>query len=154
METIRTPEKRTAFLAVLAETGIVRRGLEAISISRSAAYKWRDEDADFAAAWDKALAIGIGALEDEAHRRAFEGTPELVLVGDGDAAKPVEVNRKYSDTLAIFLLKAHRPDRYRERSEVTVRKGDPSTMTEAEIRQEIAELQLRLDDAATETPTE
>ena len=26
--------------------------------------------------------------------------------------------RKYSDSLTMFLLKAHRPDKYRERSEV------------------------------------
>lgn len=114
-----TPEKLSAFCAALAETGIVARACKAVDITRETAYKWRRLDPDFKAAWDDALEIGITALEDEAHRRAFDGAAEPVY----HLGKAVGETRKYSDTLAIFLLKAHRPDKYRERAEVEHKGG-------------------------------
>lgn len=71
-----TPEKLTAFCAALAETGIVGKACAAIGMSRHQVYLWRREMPDFAADWDDALKIGITALEDEAHRRAFLGVDE------------------------------------------------------------------------------
>lgn len=118
-----TPEKLTAFCAALAETGIVARACKAVDISRVTAYEWRNEIPEFAAAWDKALAIGVTALEDEAHRRGFEGVDEGVY----HQGVLVDTQRKYSDTLAIFLLKAHKPEKYRENSrmELTGANGGP-----------------------------
>lgn len=111
-----TPERLTAFCAALAETGIVAKACKAVDISRVTAYEWRNEIPEFAKAWDKALQVGISALEDEAHRRAFEGTDEGVY----HQGVLVDTQKKYSDTLAIFLLKAHRPEKYRERSDVSI----------------------------------
>jgi hypothetical protein len=34
---------------------------------------------EFGAAWDKARQLGVDALEDEAHRRAFEGNEKTVF---------------------------------------------------------------------------
>lgn len=113
MESIRTPERRLAFLTVLADTANVSRACSGAGIGRTAAYQWRNDDLDFKKSWDEALEIGIGALEDEAHRRAFEGTDEPVHY----LGQRCDTIKKYSDTLAIFLLKAHRPDKYRERFE-------------------------------------
>lgn len=110
-----TPEKLTAFCAALAETGIVARACKAVSITRQTAYEWRREDPAFKKAWEEALEIGISALEDEAHRRAFRGVPERHYKN----GELIDTTRKYSDTLAIFLLKAHKPDRYRERHDIT-----------------------------------
>ena len=109
-----TPERKAAFCAALAESGIVARACKAVNISRQTAYQWREQQEDFAKEWDRALKIGITALEDEAHRRAFEGTDEPVFY-QGVASGSV---RKYSDTLAIFLLKAHKPEKYRERMDI------------------------------------
>jgi len=106
--------KKEGFLAVLAQGCNVGRACSAVQIDRTTAYVWRDRDADFAAAWDKALRIGVSALEDEAHRRAFDGVDEPVF-HKGDVCGAV---RKYSDTLAIFLLKAHNPDKYRENAKL------------------------------------
>ena len=92
MRTIRTPKKCTAFLRVLASGSSVRAACEAAGISKTAAFAWRNDDADFAAAWDQANETGTEALEDEAVRRALAG----------------------SDTMMIFLLKARRPMVYRE----------------------------------------
>jgi hypothetical protein len=132
MKTIRTPEKATAFLSVLAETCNVGKACYGAGIGRVSAYEWRRDDPEFAAAWDEAMRIGVSALEDEAHRRGFEGNEEPVF-HLGVQAGTV---RKYSDTLAIFLLKAHDPEKYRERTEsrtsgslaVTVATGVPESI--------------------------
>lgn len=175
-----TPEKLTAFCAALAETGIVAKACKAVDISRVTAYQWRDEIPEFAAAWDKALQVGITALEDEAHRRGFEGVDEPlthqgqltyqyerdenghlvfdeVVTGEVDG-KPVTVKqprllldenrrplvesvKKYSDTLAIFLLKAHKPEKYRERTQMDVSNSDGSlTMDDATRSARVAQL--------------
>lgn len=132
-----TPEKLTAFCAALAETGIVAKACKAVDISRVTAYEWRNEIPEFAEAWDKALKIGVTALEDEAHRRAFDGTEEGIF----QQGVMVGTQRKYSDTLAIFLLKAHNPDKYRENSKVELSgRLAINDMSEDEIRAELATL--------------
>jgi hypothetical protein len=147
METIRTPEKAIAFCAVLAETGIVMRALEGAGISRNAAYSWRRDDPEFAAAWERALEIGITALEDEVHRRAFEGVLEPIY-HQGEQCGEV---RKHSDVLSMFLLKAHRPAKYRDnaRMELTGADGGAVEITDtdraAKIAAILAAAQMRKD---------
>lgn len=173
-----TPERLTAFCAALAETCRVDKACKAVGISRVSAYKWREAMPDFRAAWDNAIKVGITALEDEAHRRAFEGvaepvvhqgnfTPlfeeerdasgEVVLGEDGrpklrprldENGEPMVASvRKYSDTLAIFLLKAHAPDKYRERTSVDLNaKVNINEMSEAEIAAELAALGVAIPD--------
>ena len=109
-------EKKMAFLTVLAETCNVSRAAKAIGISRITVYEWRDAFAEFAAAWDKAKQLGVDALEDEAHRRAFEGNEKAVYHQGTECG----VIREYSDTLAIFLLKAHKPAKYRENAHLNI----------------------------------
>ncbi len=123
-----TPERLSAFCAALAETGIVARACAAVGISRQTAYEWREEIPEFAEAWGRALKIGVTALEDECHRRGFEGTDEPVF----HLGEQVATVKKYSDTLAIFLLKAHNPEKYRERHgyEVAGPGGAPLTATD------------------------
>ncbi len=108
--------KRERFLSYLADTCNVSRSCRLAGVDRSDMYKLRKSDENFAYAWDQAKELGIGALEDEMHRRAFEGT--LVTNQYG-------TRRKYSDVLAIFLLKAHKPDKYcdRYRTELSGPKG-------------------------------
>lgn len=136
-----TPEKLTAFCAALAETGIVGRACAAVDISRQTAYQWREKEPEFAEAWDKALRIGVSALEDEAHRRGFEGTLEPVFHHGGECGAV----RKYSDTLAIFLLKAHNPEKYRDNSRVELAGSlELKRKSDAEIDAEIAELAAKV----------
>jgi len=143
-----TPEKLTAFLAVLAETCQVRKACAAVSISAYTAYKWRKELPEFAADWDEALKAGLYSLESEAHRRAFEGTDKPVF-HQGAVCGTV---REYSDTLAIFLLKSHDPAKYREntRMELTGADGGPVQMDDkaasARLAQLLAMAQQRKDD--------
>lgn len=120
-----TPEKLAAFCAALVESCNVGKACAAIGVSRTWAYDLRDANPAFAAAWDAAMGRGVSALEDEAHRRAFDGVEEPVF----HLGKQVASVQKYSDTLAIFLLKAHAPEKYRERTDVNVK----GTLTLAEL---------------------
>lgn len=107
----RTPKKKAAFLEALAQTASVCRACQLARLGRRTVYDWRDADPDFAKAWDAALERGTDALEDEAVRRAFQGTLKPVY----QQGLRVGTIREYSDTLLIFMLKARRPHRFRER---------------------------------------
>lgn len=115
--TSRTVEKgdwKTIFLKTLAMSGVVTTACYKAKVSRQTAYKTREEDADFATAWDEALDAAADRMEEEADRRAVVGTLKPVFQG----GKKVGSIREYSDTLLIFRLKAVRPEKYRERSDV------------------------------------
>lgn len=132
-----TPEKLSAFCAALAETCQVRKACRAVDISIQTAYQWRKTLPEFETAWDEALKAGLHGLESEAHRRAFDGVDEPVF-HLGDVCGTV---KKYSDTLAIFLLKAHAPEKYRENSRMELAGSLAlSSMSEEEIKAELATL--------------
>lgn len=86
---------KATFLKAFASMPNVSTACKRAKISRETAYEWREQDLDFAADWDAAAEASCDALEDVARQRAIET----------------------SDTLLIFLLKAHRPLLYRERVE-------------------------------------
>ena len=78
--------------------------------------RWREEDGAFCVA-ERDVREGIAdQLEAEAVRRAFRGVRRPVYQGGLLAGYLTE----YSDQLLIFVLKAMRPERFRERSEVSV----------------------------------
>lgn len=105
---------KAAFLDNLRETANVTLAARAAGVSSGTVYKHKREDVLFAERWDEAMQEAIDMLEHEAHRRAFRGTEEPVFYQGSECGYVT----KYSDSLAMFLLKAHRPDKYRERSEV------------------------------------
>src|SRR5512135_3384608 len=129
MRTIRTPKKKKAFLAALAAGSSVGAACHAAAMCRSVAYAWRDDNADFRDEWDAAIEAGTDELEDEARRRAMNG----------------------SDTLLIFMLKARRPAIYRpaprevavldpELAKYAEQQRRIQAMTAEEMAAEIAEL--------------
>ena len=78
-------------------------------------------DLDFAAAWEEAEERAVDRLEAEAWRRAVDGVPEP-LVSSGkvvrdDDGQPLAI-RRYSDTLMLALLKARRPEKFKDRAVV------------------------------------
>jgi hypothetical protein len=133
-----TPEKKSAFCAALAASGgNVARACEAIDVARITAYRWRADDPEFAKAWDEAKAIGLDALEDEATRRAFEGCEKPVF-HQGTMCGTV---REYSDTLAIFLLKGGKPEKFRETSKVELHGSlNVQQLSDEQLNAEIARL--------------
>lgn len=133
-----TDRARETFLEHLAETANVKAACQVAGIARQTAYRWREEDTGFADEWAKALERGIEACESEAFRRAFEGVDKPVYQG----GRMVGTTREYSDSLAQFMLKAHAPEKYRERSDVHLHGAlSVGKMSEAELEAEIAEAQ-------------
>lgn len=90
------------------------RSCRVAGIARRTVYVWREADEAFAKAWDTAVEHGTDALEDEAVRRAHEGTLKPVYQG----GKKMGTIREYSDTFLIFTLKARRPDKFKDRAVV------------------------------------
>lgn len=119
---LRAQEKRDVFLAALAETGNVTRSARRVGIVPSTAYGWREVDSDFASAWESALRDAVDALEGEAYRRAYEGVARPVYMSGGKDVGPVVAGyvQEYSDTLMCLLLKAHHPERFRERTDARI----------------------------------
>lgn len=111
MDTIWTPEKwQQVFLRQLSKTGNVSDACRKAKVARSQAYAKRESEKGFADAWEEALEIAVERLELEARRRAERGVLEPVYY----LGQKVGAVRKYSDTLLIFLLKAHKPRMYRD----------------------------------------
>lgn len=90
--------KKALFLVAFARQGVVSYAAKAAGVGRRTVYDWLEKDPDFRTLFADAEQEGIDALEAEAHKRAIGG----------------------SDVLLIFLLKASRPSKYRERVDVTM----------------------------------
>jgi hypothetical protein len=110
-----TAAKRRAVLAALAQNGNVTAACEAAKVNRSFYYDSL-ADESFAAAAAEALDAAADRLEEEARRRAETGIDEPVFY----QGKKCGSIRRYSDTLLIFLLKAARPNKYRERTSMQI----------------------------------
>lgn len=109
----RTPTKNKAFFDALSSGSTVGAACEKAGYTRSNVYRWREEDSQFAAAWDDADEAAVERMEAEADRRAIEGTDKPVF----HRGEQCGIVREFSDTLLIFRLKAKRPAVYRERFE-------------------------------------
>ena len=107
----KEPAWRKIFLRYLAESGNITEAAYLAGVTRQAAYKVRKVDAAFADAWDESEEDAIQALELEARRRAKDGVEKPVFHAGEECGRI----RQYSDVLMMFLMKAHRPDKYRDR---------------------------------------
>lgn len=121
---------QACFLEALRDSCNVTVACQTVGISSSTAYGLRKTDPLFAERWDEALSEGVDLLEHEAHRRAFRGVSEPIYY-KGEEVGSV---RKYSDPLTMFLLKAHRPAKYRDNAalELTGKNGGPLEISEQE----------------------
>jgi hypothetical protein len=88
---------KKAFLEHFRAHGNVSWACRAVGITRRpTVYEWQEHDDEFAAAFREAEIEATETLEQEAYRRAFQG----------------------SDTLLIFLLKARAPTKYRDNARI------------------------------------
>jgi hypothetical protein len=114
----RTGQWRQKFLTALAAGGNVSYAADAAGIDRNTAYAARKKDSQFAEAWTDAIDRAADVLEEEARRRAVEGLPRFKFHQGEPIINPETklpyVEREYSDTLLIFLLKGARPHKFRE----------------------------------------
>jgi hypothetical protein len=114
---------RPHFLAALRDTGIVTDACKIADVARSTAYEERQRNEDFALAWHDVEEETTERMEREAVRRAAEGV-ERAVYHQGEV---VGHERHFSDVLLMFMLKARRPETYREttRHEHTGANGGP-----------------------------
>jgi len=105
--------RKAQFLVEYRQRLRIDKSAEAVGVDRSTIYEWRKKDEQFCKDMDEVRDLIASALEDEAYRRAVEGIDKPQTV-----AGQREVVREFSDTLCIFLLKAARPEKYRERYDV------------------------------------
>ena len=103
-------KKRKVFLRVLAETGQVTEASRACGYTTpTTLQRFRRENEDFAEEWDDALQAAKHMLADEIWRRAKDG----VLEPQFHKGEIVGYVPKYSDTLAMFILRKLDPS-YRD----------------------------------------
>lgn len=157
----------TPFLEHLRTSCNVAESCRQVGVASGVAYALRKTDADFAASWEDALEDSYDYLEAEARRRAFEGVEEPVvyqgqlspifarnpdgtLETDDDGRPVLVINpdgspkylsvRKYSDSLAQFLLKGYRRKKFGEKIELTGKDGGPVAIDETARAARVAQL--------------
>lgn len=117
-----THPKKRAYFEALSTTPSFTEAARLAGISRKTGFTYRNEaNEKTRALLDLALQMGIRRAEDEAWRRGTEGWEEPVYQG----GKLVGTKLVKSDTMLIFMLKAAKPEKYRERFEHSGPAGGP-----------------------------
>ena len=120
-----------AFLIEVSQHGNTTQAVETIGIDRSTPYDRKEAHPEFARRWKYAKLEAADRLEAEARRRAVEGVEEPVYGRVGkDQDGLIGTVRKYSDTLLIQLLRANKPEKFKDRvaNELTGKNGGPVQM--------------------------
>lgn len=106
--------RKRAWLEAFEESGTVVGACKSTGMPRSTAYLWRTKDEAFLLAWHDIEEATTERMEREAYRRGVEGVQRDVY----HMGRVVGAERQYSDVLLIFMLKARRPERYRDNVKV------------------------------------
>lgn len=114
----KVPESRLQerYLAALPKYFTVSAALTSAGCSARELARWREQDGSFLVREQDARNQLADRLEAEAIRRAFKGVRQPVYQGGLLAGYITQ----YSDQLLTLMLKAMRPEKYRDRSEVSV----------------------------------
>lgn len=108
--------KRKAFLKYLRQTGKVAFSARKAGFAdTSYLHKLKQQDEEFAAEWAAAIDAAMDRFEDEAIRRAVEGVDKAVMY----KGEVVHYEKEYSDQLLMFMLRAGRPDKFRDNVNVS-----------------------------------
>ena len=116
----QSKRRKHAFLESYRQWANISYACEQSGVARPNVYWWQEHDEQFALDFKLAGEQATERLEKEAWRRSVEGTPyERTSYWHGE---PVGTDRKieYSDQLMMLLLRARRPDLYREKVDVGV----------------------------------
>jgi transposase-like protein len=119
----RRDTKKKRFIETLAAQGTVSHAAQAAGVSRNTAYRWRQDDLEFAEAWDEAHEKAVDVVESSLYEKAVSG-----------------------DTICmIFYLKAHRPI-YRDRLNIDLKQ------VQSEIEERMAQIRENPDLLARAIP--
>lgn len=118
--TLRASQRaRALFLTELAARGNITDACAVAQIGRRTVYEWKAADPAFAADWDTAVNTAVDSAEREAWRRAIEGIDKPLIGRVGkDQDGVVTVIKEYSDAILLRILSAHRPEKWREKSQI------------------------------------
>lgn len=121
---------KTLFLDSLSSSPNVAAAAKAARVNRPYVYEVRGDDKEFAAAWDNAINVSLDSAEGEMYRRAVQGFDKPVFYQGTECG----LVREHSDSLLMFLLKAHRPEKYREtiQQQLTGKDGGPIEIADIE----------------------
>lgn len=116
-------EWHDVFFDALKKSFNVAGSAKAAGVARQYVYQVRSENVEFARRWEDAIGHSLETAEGELYRRSVHGVLKPVYQNGKEVGKI----REYSDTLLIFLLKSHKPDRYNPpiKQEHTGAGGDP-----------------------------
>jgi len=128
---------KARFLDEFRQRGNITDSVRAVGIARATPYRWCEADPKFAEAFADAAEEALDLLEGETRRRAM-GEVQTPVYHRGEVVGHIP---RYSDSLLMFLLRAHRPEKYRERYENRVGDSDGRPMLP------LAEIRAFLDDS-------
>ena len=94
---------------------MIKRACKVAGVGRSSHYEWMEANPEYLRAFEDAQEDAADNLEAEVYRRAVKGVRKPIGWYKGVAGGYV---REYSDLLLMFVLKALRPEKYRERVDV------------------------------------
>ena len=139
VRTARTRKaKQAPFLTAFRRTGSVTGAAREAGVSRSAHYKWVEVDPEYAEQFENANEEMVDGLEQEARRRALEGVDEPVYY----KGERVGSFRRYSDALLILLLRAKRPEQYRDSVDVNSRIDDTAAVIDPKVMKSLTDEEL------------
>jgi hypothetical protein len=118
------PDQR-AFINAYLMRGSIRGAVKASKIHHLYHYKWKDEDANYQAAFARAEAVVLDDDIASIRKRGIEGWDEPL---DNKGRLTGDVKRRFSDNLAMFYIKAKNPsfkDSHKP-SDVTINIGSDS----------------------------
>lgn len=149
--------KQTRFLKAYRESGNIKHSCKVAGINRQTYYNWRDHDEAFQAELPDAREDACDTLEFAAYDRAVQGIPRKVVsmgrvvyeeipVLDEEGkpklnkqeepivrhGKPL-IEREYSDSLLITLLKGNLPKKYKDKVELVGKNDGPVQTQQVEI---------------------
>ena len=117
-----TPSKLKKFFSVFSVCGVIGTACKASNISRSRIDQLRKEDPSFAVRFAEAREMAADVLEQAAFKRAVTGVvvSSEPIVNEFGQKVGDRVTKKYSDTLLHVLLKANRPEKFKDALELNV----------------------------------
>jgi hypothetical protein len=146
------------FLETLARVGTVSHACQAAGVNITTAWRMRQSDPGFDQACQDAERRFTDRAERELFRRAIDGVEEPIYQG----GKLVGTRLVYSDSLLLAVVKARKPDLYRDRSTVEHALAGPvvdarrqrAILADPEAARLACELDARLAQRALPAPTD
>lgn len=130
--------KKKQFIETLKQTGNVSAAARAIGVPRAKLYKKKKTDRKFSEEWQEALEEALDDLEEEVRRRALQGIEKPVYYG----GKKCGSITAFNDTLAMFLLKARRPETFGEANE-NQESAEPLSNPREKLLSKLAEMKFQ-----------